>query len=449
MKLITKTVLLVTCYLFLVTQKCSALQNIFGLHLTQPQDIYKAKDIINSSGGDWGWVTLVIRLDQLDPNTWNDFFNNCRKYHLIPIIRLATISENGSWKRPVLSDIDNLANFLNTLNWPTTQRHIVLFNEINHGQEWGGEVELKNFADISIYSYQKFKSLNTNFTIISSPLDLAAPQSPPNFYSASNVYHNIYLYRPEYFDNIDALGSHSYNIHDYIWDLDYLKKLGVKKDYPIYITETGWQHREGESKNNNFYTASTTANLMVNALKEWGKDPRVVAVTPFIYNYPHTPFDHFSWVDINENLYPAYQQVVDMPKSQNSPAQSTKYLATAIHLPLIIFAGNQYSGQIILKNIGESIWGETNFCLQSQTTQNVILDQICTTDRKLVMPGSTETFNFNFKLAAPMDAPSKTFISWENLPSYEISSITSGGSIYRPKFDLKTTLLNFFWQIVR
>ena len=54
-------------------------RNLFGLHLTQTADLISAKEIINSSGGDWGYVTIVIRTDQLDKNTWQDFFDNCRK----------------------------------------------------------------------------------------------------------------------------------------------------------------------------------------------------------------------------------------------------------------------------------------------------------------------------------------------------------------------------------
>ncbi|HQI13479.1 MAG TPA: hypothetical protein PLU48_02775, partial [Candidatus Woesebacteria bacterium] len=64
--------------------------NSFGLHLTQPSDIDSAAKIINSNGGDWGYATIVIRTDQLDVNTWQGFFNQCRKLHIIPIIRLAT-----------------------------------------------------------------------------------------------------------------------------------------------------------------------------------------------------------------------------------------------------------------------------------------------------------------------------------------------------------------------
>ena len=95
-----KKILFLILFLFfgvIFNKSILASPNIFGLHLTQTQDLISAKDIINSNGGDWGWVTIVIRTDQLDYRTWQDFFDNCRRYHLIPIIRLATYSDNGNW----------------------------------------------------------------------------------------------------------------------------------------------------------------------------------------------------------------------------------------------------------------------------------------------------------------------------------------------------------------
>lgn len=131
--------LLLTLFL-LKTTPILASDNIFGLHLTQTSDINSAAPLINSTGGDWGWATIVIRVDQLDSNTWQNFFDICRRQHITPILRLATtIKADGTWNRPQQSDIDKLANFLNSLNWPQQKQHIILFNEINHASEWGGE----------------------------------------------------------------------------------------------------------------------------------------------------------------------------------------------------------------------------------------------------------------------------------------------------------------------
>lgn len=432
--------------------------NIFGLLLIQTSDINSAAPVINSGGGDWGWATTVIRTDQLDTRMWQDYFDNCRKLHIIPIVRLATIIENGHWKIPDDSDIDNLANFLNSLNWPTTPQHIILFNEINHSSEWGGKIDPKGFADIAVYAAQKFKSLNSNFYILSSPLDLAAPHQLPDTESAANIYQQIYSYKPEYFNLVDGLASHSYPNHGYVgtptdtsqhsirgyqWELSDLKSLGVNKTYPVFITETGWPHREGKSNDNNYYTAETSAKFLVDALKIWSADSRIQAVTSFIYNYSNPPFDHFSWLNSDGKIYPEYQQVIDLPKTQNHPTQTTNYQAVDNHLPFIIFTGTDYSGQVTLKNTGQSIWGETKFCLNPQTTPNVTLDAICTSDN-YVYPGQDETFNYQVKINNDPDYNSKTFISWEHLTQFEITPLTGSGTIFSPKTSLFQKLLQYF-----
>jgi len=423
-------------------------RNIFGLHLTQTADLDSAKNIINSSGGDWGYVTVVIRTDQLDKNTWQEFFDNCRKYHIIPIIRLATIMENNFWKIPSESDIDNLANLLNSLNWPMIPKYIMPFNEINHGKEWGGVVDIKKFTDIFIYTSQKFKNLDPNFYILSSPLDLAASDTSETK-SAKNVYQEIYTYNPKYFESFDALASHSYPNHGYIgspndtgqhsirgyqWELDFIHKLGINKTYPVFITETGWPHREGISKNNQYYSAKTTVEFYQKALDFWSKDEQIIAVTPFIYNYSQDPFDHFSWLNSEEQLYPEYQAIIDLPKNKNHPQQITKFTIQKINLPLLIFSQNQQNGSIELKNIGQSIWGESNFCLEPQSSTNITVTPLCT-NNSLIYPGKITKIPFQFKIETYLE---KSYLGWKDTPQYEIDSLSSTSIIYHPKDN--------FWQ---
>lgn len=450
--------LIIFCLSFIFFSKSIlASGNINGLHLTQTQDLLKAKDIINSSGGDWGWVTIVIRLDQLDHQTWQDFFDNCRKYHLIPIIRLATIADGDNWKIPCNSDIDNLANFLNSLNWPTKTQYIILFNEINHGQEWGGEVNIKSYVDVSIYASKKFKNLNPKFFILSSAIDLASPDKSPKFISAKTVYQEIYSYNSQYFNNIDGIASHSYpnhgfvgtpkdtgqhSIRGYLWELDAIKKLGVTKDFPVFITETGWPHKEGISKKNNFYTTKTTSQFLLDAYQIWSQDSRIKAITPFIYNYPNEPFDHFSWLDQNEQLYPEYQKFIDQPKTANSPEQITKFEFYKNQIPFLVFANHEYNGQISLKNTGQSVWGEKTFCLQPKVSDQIELSSICVNSNERIYPGQIKIFSFKFKIKDT--TIKKVTLSWENLPSTEIILFSENATIYHPKFNLIQKIKSFF-----
>src|SRR6185369_16508253 len=97
------------------------------------------------------------------------------------------------------------------------------------------------------YAAQKLKSLNSNFYILSAGLDLAAPSKAPAYESAPSFYQQVIAYKPDYFDNIDAIANHYYpanSPHNYVWELNLIKKLGVKKELPIYITETGFQNKK-------------------------------------------------------------------------------------------------------------------------------------------------------------------------------------------------------------
>ncbi len=456
LKKILTIFLFLFCGLFFTTPILAS-SNIFGLHLTQTSDISTAKDIINSNGGDWGWITIVAPLNQLDYQTWQDFFDNCRQYHLIPIIRLATYGEGDCWKKPSTSEIDNLADFFNSLNWPTKIQYVSLFNEINHGQEWGGEVDIKNYVDISIYASQKFKSLNPNFFVLSSALDLASPDKTPDYLSAKTVYQQIYSYKPEYFDNIDGIASHSYPNHGFIgtpkdtgqhsilgykWELDFIKSLGVTETFPVFITETGWPHREGLDGRNNFYTTKTTSQFLLDAYQIWSKDSRIKAVTPFIYNYPDKPFDHFSWLDQNQKLYPEYQKFIDQTKETNSPEQITKYELYKTQVPFLVFSDHEYNGQISLKNTGQSIWGETTFCLNSNVDEQIELSNLCVTSEDKIYPGQIKIFPFKFKINSSFNK--KITLSWENLPSTDIILLSENAVIYHQKINFIDKIKSFF-----
>lgn len=431
-------------------------KNIFGLHLTQTQDIQSAAKVINSQGGDWGWATIVIRTDQLDKNTWQDFFDRCRELHIIPIVRIATTIKEDYWTRPETSDIDAITAFLDSLNWPTTQQHVILFNEINHASEWGGSVDINHFVDISIYAYNKFKSLNQNFYVLSPGLDLAAPEKPPQFKSASQVYREIYAYNKDYFNHFDGLASHSYPNHGFVgtpyetgqhsikgyqWELSFIKSLGIQRTYPVFITETGWPHREGERNDNRYYTIETASKFLITAFSIWQSDPRVIAVTPFIFNYPYEPFDHFSWLNKKGELYPGYKKIIDIPKSKNYPPQATAYEIVDNDLPFLLFSDTEYPGKITLKNTGQSIWGEKNICLMPQSTPNITLEAICTGEY-LTPPGRSQSFNYKLKINSDHGDVDKTFISWDGVTPLEIKSITSSGTIYSPQ-------TNFYQKTIR
>ena len=73
--------------------------NKYGIHIVEPNDIIEVSTLVNSSGGDWGYVTLVIQEDDRNKEKWQAIFNTMRRMHLIPIVRLATKIEADAWKK--------------------------------------------------------------------------------------------------------------------------------------------------------------------------------------------------------------------------------------------------------------------------------------------------------------------------------------------------------------
>jgi len=187
----------------------------------------------------------------------------------------------------------------------------------------------------------------------------------------------------------------------------------------------------------------TVANLFIKYLNIWSQDPRIIATTPFIYNYPYEPFDHFSWVDKNETLLPAFQKIVNLSKPKNKPPQITSYEVITNRLPFIILTDTEYLGEITLKNTGQSIWGETNFCLPSESTKNVTIDQICTTNNP-VYPNQAEKFSYRLKIKNIPEYKEKTFISWQNLPPQEITPLNGSGTIYSPQTTPLQRIIQYF-----
>ncbi len=367
--------------------------------------------------------------------------------------------ENSHWKIPTTSDIDHLASLLSSLNWPVLPKYIIPFNEVNHAKEWGNNINVNNFVDIFIYTVNKFKSYDSDFFILSSPFDLAASEKLPSTKSANNFYKEIYDYNPLYFELIDGLASHSYPNHGFIgtpedsgqtsilgyqWELDYLRYLGINKTYPVFITETGWPHREGVTKNNDYYSLKTSVIFLQKAFEIWQKDENVIAVTPFIYNYSAAPFDHFSWLDPAGKLYPEYQQIIDLPKKNNHPQQITKFQIIKINLPLIIFSQNPQKGSFELKNIGQSIWGETSFCLSSQSSSNIESTPVCT-DNNYIYPGKTAKIPFKFTINSYLE---KSYLGWQDTPQYEIRSLSPTSSIYQPKDNFWTRFKSWLQEFM-
>lgn len=151
---------------FAVEDPLKVPNNKFGIHILFPSELEDAAKLVNSNGGDWGYVTIPLQSGDRDLEKWQDFMDNALRLHVIPIIRLATEGDYFNtkvWRKPDETDVIDFANFLNSLDWPTKNRYIIVFNEVNRGDEWGGEVNPQEYANLLSYAVTVFKSKNQDF----------------------------------------------------------------------------------------------------------------------------------------------------------------------------------------------------------------------------------------------------------------------------------------------
>ena len=75
---------------FAIVDPRESANNRFGIHIIDRGDFQPAAELVNSNGGEWGYVTMVIREDQRDTETLQQQFDELREKKLIPIVRIAT-----------------------------------------------------------------------------------------------------------------------------------------------------------------------------------------------------------------------------------------------------------------------------------------------------------------------------------------------------------------------
>lgn len=299
--------------------------NHFGIHIFDENDLEKAAELVNGNGGEWGYITLVIREDERQIDRWQEALDNMKKLKLIPIVRLATINQNGIWQKPNSSEAKNWAEFLNALSWPVQNRYIILFNEPNHAKEWGGQVNPEEYATIAKTYWQEIKKADENFFVLPAALDLAAPNGETTL-SPEEFYKRMHETNPLIFTIFDGINSHSYpnpafsappeetgktSIQGFKWEISFLKDFDLYPNLPIFITETGW------SKEN--LSSEKIAEYYKKALEVAWNDNRIVAITPFILNYESYPFNDFSWIKKDDKSEPFYDLIKNHEKISGKP----------------------------------------------------------------------------------------------------------------------------------
>ena len=304
--------------------------NRLGIHILDPEELPQAAKLVNTSGGDWGYVTVPIRSDDRDRDKWLKFFTSCTQLHVIPVIRLATYPYDGSWVAPSSFDLVDYANFLSDMPWPTQNRYIILFNEPNHAAEWGGKVDPLAYATLLLDAKRIFKSHSTDFFLITAGLDMSAPSNKTSL-DALEFYSQMSKYQPDWYQAVDGLSVHAYpnpafssspysttryGILSYRYEIDLLTKFRYPQK-PLFITEAGWLYQPPGN-----FTA---------ALNRVWTDPQIVAITPFLLFAGTGDFAKFSFLDTSFQPKQVYLEYQDYPKVAGSPL-------LALNLPLPLFS---------------------------------------------------------------------------------------------------------------
>ena len=351
MKLILSILILLFGILFILPVPSFAADNPLavannkvGIHILFPSELPDAARLVNSDGGDWGYVIIPIQSGDKDLVKWQTFMADCKKYHVIPIIRLATEGDYFNtkvWRVPTEADVLDFANFLNSLDWPIKNRYIVVYNEVNRGDEWGGSPDPAAYANLLSYAISTFKSKNTDFFLISAGMDNAAATTSQSI-DEYQYYFQMNQAVPGIFGQIDGFGSHSYPNPAFSQAPNTTSPMGVgsfaiekqalaaytNKNLPVFITETGWdQHAVGQQ---------TAATYLASTYQTIWNSADIVAVTPFLLRADGAPFDVFSFLT-NGAPNPVYNAIASLKKIKGAPSvnpDSTVLAAnTTIALP--------------------------------------------------------------------------------------------------------------------
>ncbi|MFN8372259.1 MAG: hypothetical protein U0694_05205 [Anaerolineae bacterium] len=246
--------------------------------------------------GDGGYVVELIRADDLNIEKWQYFLDLCDSLSVTPVLRLATTYDHSRrwWNAPT-ADADGsyrmisaqFAAFIAGLEWPASEHYVIVGNEPNHGDEWGGRPDPAAYARYLMDVAAALHALDPQIRVLNAGLDPYAPNTGSIPFDNSMYYldeesflDGMFLAYPDVFSSIDVWASHSYpqgpftqppwvqtygrdmlngavnlrhqeppagifnrGVNGYEWELWKLADFGVE-ELPVMITETGWRHAE-------------------------------------------------------------------------------------------------------------------------------------------------------------------------------------------------------------
>lgn len=302
----------------------SVSNNRMGVHVLEPSEVDEAAKLVNSQGGEWGYVTVPIRADDRDREKWQQFFLKAREKKVIPILRIATFVHGPKWQIPTDGEILYFANFLNEMPWPTKNRYVIVFNEPNHSNEWGGVVDPEEYAHKLKYAIQALKGRSEDFFVLPAAMDRAAPDNHTSI-SADTYWKRVFTAEPDLVQMIDGWNAHAYpnpgfggkptdthkkSVVSFRYELNYLKSLG-RETIPVFITETGWSTK--------MVSPEKAADYWGTVMESVWEDPQLVAINVWLLRADAGPFAEFSLVNKDSTKSPMYTELEAMKKIKGEP----------------------------------------------------------------------------------------------------------------------------------
>ncbi|KKP69739.1 hypothetical protein A2X44_04675 [candidate division CPR3 bacterium GWF2_35_18] len=315
------------------------LNNRYGMYmvtdhtnLTLDKQLSEISNLVNGSGGDWGYVLIPFWINyetSFNKNVWQQFFDLTEKYHLIPIIQLQTNQFGKDFLEP---RITKTAKFLNSFYWPSSCRLITVFNEMNALEYYPNGIDPEGYAEGLNMIIDIFKKENKNFYMMNGGLNTSA-RSGPHYLDAEDFMIRMNNKVPGIFEKIDGWANHAYpqpefsgdyynppswyekrdQIKSYEWELELLQKHFNITGLSVFITETGWVHKEGNIPKWQYKDSTLTATYFDDAFKNiWGPDDRIKAIIPFIFN--HKAWTNFNWMNDDGYCFPQCDVLRNLPK---------------------------------------------------------------------------------------------------------------------------------------
>ncbi|KKR58781.1 MAG: hypothetical protein UU05_C0002G0039 [Candidatus Curtissbacteria bacterium GW2011_GWA1_40_47] len=387
--------------------------NKVGVGTLSPNSEVEEIDSMVNANGDWGWVVILVKKSEMNLDRWQGVFHLLTKHHLIPIVRIATeFDQQGFWQRPADEDAKAWANFLSSLYWPTKNRYVLVYNEVNRAEEWGGKADAADYAKELEKTINVLKEKSADFFILPSPLDLSLNTHNGSL-DASIFYKTMESTTPQIFTRIDGWSSHSYpnpnftsspfrsgrlSIKGYEWELSQIESYIKGRNLPVFITETGWKRKiqNGEGVNEDLIRQY----YKIAFEKVWN-DKRVVAVTPFIFNYPESLYYPFSFKtneeDSAKEYFDYFFAIRDLPKVKGEPQREDLAADIQTDLPGIIIKDSTNNTVVTFKNTGNYIWKTDDSLRVNIDAQPDIQIEEIKWEKGEIYPGETAVGKLKFE----------------------------------------------------